>query len=186
MYLFNGKLGKILYLRMLVLSITAFCMLDIVNPVLAIPLDSMSEGEATDLTKITADRMDAVKRDKLVKFQGNVIVTQKDFTMYSNELFVYYSGEQDIKEIIAIGNVRIIQDNRTAKSGKAVYKRTERTLILTDNPVVKQGKDTVSGVRIIFYLDQDKSIVEGDEDQRVNVVIYPKEGSSKEKQQERE
>jgi lipopolysaccharide export system protein LptA len=157
-----------------------------VNPIPAMPLDSANEKEATDSTNITADRMDAVKRDKLVKFQGNVIVTQKDFTMYSDELFVYYSGEQDIKEIVAVGNVKIIQPNRTAKSGRAVYKRPEKTLILTDNPIVQQGMDTISGVRIIFYLDQGKSVVEGSEEQRVNAVIYPKEANSRDKSQERE
>jgi lipopolysaccharide export system protein LptA len=31
----------------------------------------------------------------------------------------------------------------------------------------------VSGVKITFYLDEDKSIVEGDERKRVNAVFHP-------------
>ncbi|MFQ5329405.1 MAG: lipopolysaccharide transport periplasmic protein LptA [Thermodesulfobacteriota bacterium] len=131
-------------------------------------------GDKKASTRITADRMDAVRGDNMVIFTGSVVVSQKDFTLHSNKLTAYYTpGGREIREIVAVGEVRIIQPDREATSGKAVYMRGERVLILTENPVVKQGNDRVSGVKITFYLDEDRSIVEGDEQKRVNAVFHP-------------
>jgi len=138
---------------------------------------SAAEGEGGGekaSTTITADRMDAMRGDNMVIFTGNVVVSQQDFTLHSNKLTAYYTpGGREIREIVAVGEVRIIQPDREATSGKAVYRRGERILILTESPVVRQGNDRVSGVKITFYLDEERSIVEGDEHERVNAVFHP-------------
>lgn len=150
-----------------------FCLVIFSFPTLLSATEGEGGGE-DESTRITADRMDAVRGDNMVIFSGNVVVSQRDFTLHSNKLTVYYTpGGGEVREIVAVGGVRIVQPEREATSEKAVYRRGERVLILTENPIVRQGSDMVSGVKITFYLDEDKSIVEGDEQKRVNAVFHP-------------
>src|SRR3990172_8349244 len=125
---------------------------------------------------ITSNRMDANKKEQLVIFTGNVAAEQKDMTIYSDELKIYYTEGDDVREIIAIGNVKITQPNRIATGEKAVYTKADGKVVLTGNPQAKQGNDTVKGDRITVFLNDNKSIVESDGTSRVKAVIFPKKG----------
>lgn len=130
---------------------------------------------------ITSDNMEASKKENVAIFRGNVKAQQKDYTLYSKELHVYYgdskagSGNREIKEIIATGDVKIIQTNRTATGEKAIYNRTAQTIVLTGNAQVEQECDTVAGDKITIFLAEDKSIVEGGGDSRVKAIVFPKD-----------
>jgi lipopolysaccharide export system protein LptA len=102
-----------------------------------------------------------------------------------DKMLVYYTqagdrkGEKEpetkIDKIVATGQVKI---NRTqggvATAEKAVYYQNEEKVILTGNPVVRQGNDTVEGERITIFLEENRSIVESSEDRKVKAVIFPK------------
>ena len=47
-------------------------------------------------------------------------------------------------------------------------------MILTGNPVVKQGGDFVEGSRAILFLNENRSIIEGSEKSRVRAVLSPR------------
>lgn len=81
-------------------------------------------------------------------------------------------GSQKLKEVVAEGHVRIDSGERWATGGKAVFDQTHRTLVLTDQPKLHQGSNEVGGDRVIVYLDEDRSVVEGGR-QRVKAVLYP-------------
>ena len=137
------------------------------------------DGGEAESTTITADRMDAVRGENRVTFYGSVAVSQKEFSLKSEKVTVFYTaGGGEVSTIVAEGKVHIVQPEREATSEKAVYKRGERLLVLTGNPVVRQGKDRVGGVKITFHLDEDKSIVEGGEGRRVKAVIHPGESGA--------
>lgn len=146
---------------------------------------SLAEDKITiDNTKpitITSDNMEAVKKESLVIFRGNVIAEQKDYILYSKEMYVYYVDSKEIREIVAIGDVKIIQTNKIATGEKAVYTRETRTLVLTGNPQVEQDCDIVKGEKITIFLDEDKSLVEGGSDNRVKAVVSPKDDKAKAK-----
>ncbi|MDO8956648.1 MAG: LptA/OstA family protein, partial [Deltaproteobacteria bacterium] len=89
-------------------------------------------------------------------------------------LFEYLRGRNDVREIVASGNVKIYQGDRLATAQKAVLNNREQKIVLTGQPKVWQGKDMVSGEKIIVLLDEDKSFVEGGPDRRVEVILYPK------------
>ena len=126
---------------------------------------------------ITSNSMEGRKKENLVIFKGNVVAVQKDYTLYSKELYVYYADAQEIKEMIATGNVKIIQLNKIATGEKAVYAKEGRTVVLTGNPKVEQDCDIVKGNKITIFLDEDKSLVEGS----VKVVVHPKDKKTDEK-----
>jgi lipopolysaccharide export system protein LptA len=82
------------------------------------------------------------------------------------------AGDARVKEIVAQGSVRIDQGARWAVGGRAVYDQAARTFILTDNPVLHDGPNEVAGDRVVVYLDEDRSVVEGGR-KRVKAVLYP-------------
>jgi lipopolysaccharide export system protein LptA len=81
-------------------------------------------------------------------------------------------GASRVKEIVAVGNVRIDQGTRWATGGHAVFEQATRTVVLTENPVLHDGPNEVAGDRVVVYLDENRSVVEGGR-KRVKAVIHP-------------
>jgi lipopolysaccharide export system protein LptA len=66
-----------------------------------------------------------------------------------------------------------------ATADEATYDQEFERLILTGNPTVKQGNDIVKGERITIFLNEDRSVVEGSEEQKVSVTISPRSKKGK-------
>lgn len=145
----------------------------------AAPPSPVSPSPESQPITITSNNMEARKKENLVIFKGDVKAEQKDYTLYAKELYVYYADGKEIKEMIAIGNVRIVQLNKVATGEKAVYTRENRTVILTGRPQVKEDCDVVKGDKITIFLDEDKSLVEGGANNRVKAVVHPKDEKTK-------
>jgi len=123
---------------------------------------------------ISSESFEADDVKKMALFRGNVKAIQKDMSVYSKEMIVYYDVKGDIKEIVAIGNVRIKQKDRIVSSNKAIFANKERKVTLIGNPRIWYGEDMISGEKIIVFLDQDKIIIEGSKKNRVKAIITPK------------
>ncbi len=120
---------------------------------------------------VHSDTMESLRADGVVIFRGNVIAEQ-DYLMCSDELHVFYDESQQVRNIVAIGNARIVQDGSRARGDKIVYDKAGGELIITGNAAAMQCRDIVRGEKIIFYLDSDNVMVEGG-DKRVRAVITP-------------
>lgn len=125
---------------------------------------------------VKSNEMTADNKGKTAVFSGRVIAKQGDVTIYSDKLIVSYadiSGEVD--KVEAVGNVRILQSNRTGIAERAVYDSHDGRIVLTGSPRVEQGSDRISGKIITYYLDDEKSDVTsgGDPKARVEAVINP-------------
>jgi lipopolysaccharide export system protein LptA len=83
------------------------------------------------------------------------------------------TGELDRVE--AKGNVSLIQGERTALGEEAVFVRESNKVILTGNAVLKEGKNTIRGDRVIVFLNEDRGVVESDSQKQVKAIIYPRE-----------
>jgi len=124
--------------------------------------------------KITSRNLEARHKERMVIFSGDVIARQEQFALYADHLTVYLKKEvEDIDRIVAKDNVRIVQGNRLATCREAVYYHSEGTLILQGDPMVREGDSSVRGWRIVYYVNGEKSVVEGKDDQRVSVTIVP-------------
>lgn len=146
----------------------------------AAPASSASPSSESQPMTITSNNMEARKKENLVIFKGDVKAEQKDYTLYAKELYVYYV-DKEIKETIAIGDVRIVKLNMVATGEKAVHTRDNRTVVLTGNPQAKQDCDIVKGDKITIYLDEDKSLVESGGNNRVKAIVHPKDEKKKAK-----
>src|SRR5262249_14615950 len=77
-----------------------------------------------------------------------------------------------VKEIVAVGNVRIDQGTRWAVGGRATYEQQPRALGLTENPVLHDRPNVVVGARVTVFLDQKPSGVQA-RPQRMHGVFQP-------------
>ena len=133
--------------------------------------------------RITSQQLEADNKNQVIIFNGNVIAKQGDLTIHADAAQVHYEKREEgneVREIVATGNVKIHQGEQVATGQKAVFINSEQKIILTGQPKVWQGRDMVSGERIIVLLEEDKSFVESGPDRRVEVILYPKgEGAAK-------
>lgn len=111
---------------------------------------------------------------KTATFLGKVTARQADLTIFSDKLIVYYQPTgNDVDRVEAIGNVRIVQDDRIGTAGRALYDGREGKITLMEAPRVYQGKNFVSGNVITYFVADGKSVVDGGGSTQVEAVIHP-------------
>ncbi len=110
--------------------------------------------------EITAERLTADNRAHTAVFEGSVVARQGEVTLYADWMKVFYSGSGDVREIRARGNVKLTKGGREITSEEAVYYRDEQKVVFSGNPVAAEGNGTISGSRMVYYLVDDRSVVE--------------------------
>lgn len=134
------------------------------------------EFNKKDPIYITADWMEVDQKQNTITYKGRVVTVQTDMTMRSETLTAYYDPEmKQMKQIVAEGKVNATQGNRMATGEKAIFDEKAKTVTLTGNPVMRQGNSQVSGVKVVYFIEQDKAIAEGDGKIRVQATIFPEE-----------
>jgi lipopolysaccharide export system protein LptA len=123
---------------------------------------------------IISDTVEANQKENTVTFKGNVVAKQEDTTLHANTLLIRYEAEtKKLKEITAIGNVNIVQLDRRASGQKATFQQEENKVVLDGDAVVREGENEIRGERVIFFVNEERSIVEGGKGGRVNTRITP-------------
>lgn len=134
-----------------------------------------NKGRGEDPIQIKSNELATDSSNKTATFTGKVVARQADITIYCDRLLVHYGeGDRSVERVEAFGNVQIFQGNRRGYGGKAEYDNKTGIIILQDNPRVYQGEDVVSGKVITVYVNEDRSVVSGAPDRRVEAVIHPK------------
>ncbi len=129
-------------------------------------------GTAETIT-ITSDRMELDQKKNTVVYMGNVVTVRGNVTMKSDTLTATYNPEmQRLTEVVAEGNLEVTQGNRIATGTKAIFNSDDNSVVLTGDPVIRQGNSQVSGCRIIMFINEERGVVEGG-CQRVKAVIFP-------------
>ncbi len=123
---------------------------------------------------IASDTLEADQKQNKVTFKGNVVAKQEDVTLYANTLVMIYDPDtKKLKEIIAIGNVKVVQLDRRATGQKATFDQDKNKVVLDGDAVVREGTNVVRGERITFYVDEERSVVEPGKGGRVSTSITP-------------
>jgi lipopolysaccharide export system protein LptA len=140
------------------------------------------EFNKKDPIYITADWMEFDQTKNTVTYKGRVITIQGEMTIRSETLTADYSPEmKQIRQIVAEGKVNATQGNRVATGDKAVFDDQAKTVTLTGNPVMRQGNSQISGSRVVYFVEQDRAVAEGDGKIRVQATIFPEELQQKDK-----
>ena len=161
-------------MRGLIYTIFIISMLLLAHPASAQMLEEFKEERGP--IHINSQQLEADYQAKLITFIGDVVAKQKEFTLYADRLLLFIDEKvNEIEKIVARGNVRMVQENREATCHEATYYHREGTVVLEGEPVVREGDNRVSGKRIIYYIDEQKSVAESEGEERVKVTIIPRE-----------
>ncbi len=129
--------------------------------------------------QIKADSLSLDYKNNLVEFDGGVHATQSGTTLTSKSLKVIYGAKfGDIKQVIALGDVKMTQGGRWATGQRAVMDEQKHTVEMTGQPVIHDGPNSVAGKKIIIYLDSEKSFVD-----EATAVIFPNNKADHEAEQ---
>ena len=111
---------------------------------------------------ITSDTLTFEYDKQYAVFQGNVVVTDPTMKITSDKMTVYFTENNEIKTIVAVGDVVITQDNKKAVSDRASYNAAQEVLILTGRPaVISSGASTSQGKKITFWIKDNRTVIEG-------------------------
>ena len=134
---------------------------------------------------ITSDTVEMDQKQNTATFKGNVVAKQEDVTLYANTLLIIYDPDtKKLKEIIAIGNVKVVQLDRRATGQKVTFDQDGNKVVLDGDAVVREGTNVIRGERITFYVEEERSVVESGKGGRVSTSITPppkEEGEDKKK-----
>lgn len=123
---------------------------------------------------ITSDTVEADQKTNTVTFKGNVVAKQEDTTLWANTLIVYYDEKsKKLKEIVATGNVKVVQLDKRATSQKAIFDQDKNKLTFDGDAVAREGSNVIRGERITYYVDEERSVVEPVKGGRVSTSITP-------------
>jgi lipopolysaccharide export system protein LptA len=153
---------------------------------------------ANGRTDITARKITMRNQENKAIFEGNVVLKKGVLVVHSDVMVVFLKphdsktveaapkvsrkgseelptiSNRTVSMIEATGQVKIEKADGRATSRKAVYSEDKRIITLTGDPVAWQHGTCVSGKKIIMYLDDDRTIVEGGS----RVMIEPETGGS--------
>lgn len=141
------------------------------------PSGASPHGKAPVAMVIRSDHMLARNIENEITFSGHVHLVKGTLRLTSEDLVVYLrkagkgktlmeetgqgSSSQRVETMVATGHVIIRTPRRTAYAGRAVYVESAHLFVLTEDPVVIQNGDRMSGSRITFFTRMNKSVVQG-------------------------
>ena len=109
------------------------------------------------------------RKEGVVMFEGDVMVRySENYTMCSDQLYMFLSKSNELSRVVAIGNVTITNETRTGTCAMATYRRRKSEIeMFSDGKSVparltERGEDAseITGGRIRFWLDAEQVEVE--------------------------
>ena len=145
-----------------------------------------------DVIRIKSDRLEAKQQERQVTFLGNVVATKGDLKIQGDRMTIYYleggtadGHNSDLAEKVdraaVDGHVRILQNNTVVTARHAVYYLSENKIVFTGEPRVQRDSDFIQGSSITYFLDSEKSIVEGGPSGPVEATIQGAEAAASSK-----
>ena len=124
---------------------------------------------------------------RTAEFSGRVRAVQGTFVITSQSLKMYYratnkassvvsENSDSIERIVAHGDVKILLDDRVATTSMAEYQTDTQVLVLSGTgSKITSAKNSITGAKITFFRADERVIVEGQEDKRVEAEFFPQE-----------
>ena len=80
--------------------------------------------------RITSGRADYDRKEGVLLFDRDVTVEDAEYSMRADQLYVFLDGTNDLKRIVALGNVAITNDLRTGTCAKASYSKATNRIVM--------------------------------------------------------
>lgn len=138
-------------------------------------LDKQDPEDKKAPLRVTSDRMVSDNKNNKMSFFGTVVAIKGKLKIESDEMYVWTDEEQnDVREMEAIGSVRITRAGKVATGQKAHYYAKKQQIILTGSPVLTEGKNSATGEKVVYYFEREDMEIYGGRERRSTLVIYPK------------
>ena len=158
------------------------------SPAWAAPLPG---GDSSLPVDVTADNMEYSSDNKTVVFHGSVEAVRGEFKMWLDKLTLILKGKDsgeekkevkksssktadaagDLDRVIAENNVRFQNGTQKGTAEKATFFAQKNILVLEGDPVLQDGENSIRGSVIRYFVDENRSVVEGSSKQRVHAVF---------------
>ena len=168
-------------MKKILLALLAACLF--ASSAWAAPLPGGDSGLPVD---VTADSMEYSADKNTVVFHGNVEATRGDFKMWSDKLILVLKGKGnkddkkassmanaagDLDRVIAEKNVRFKNGVQHGSSDKATFFAQKNILVLEGDPVLHDGDNSIRGNVIRYFLNENRSVIEGSSKKRVHAIF---------------
>jgi lipopolysaccharide export system protein LptA len=120
---------------------------------------------------IRSDRMTVHEAERRATFEGQVVVQQGDLTVKADRLDVWVNdtaadmsapyGSGNVSSIRAGGHVEVVHGDRRVLADQAVYDQARQQIELIGNLRGEEGGYTIAGRRMVIYLQERRSVIEG-------------------------
>ena len=97
-------------------------------------------------------------------FTGNVHVDGEEYQMHAQRAYVFFEGTNELKRVVATGNVAITNETKRAYGAKAsYYRKTGMVVLYGDDKIAAEVRDedngenqVVKGSKIKFWIDSEQ------------------------------
>ena len=141
--------------------------MNLIVPVLFAAASVVSNGT----TRIDAARVRYDRKEGIAVFSGGVSVADPQYEMHADRAFVFTGATNDLRRVVAFGNVAITNGTRRAYGSKASYYRKSGMVVLDageDGPAEVRdegpnGAQVLRGKKIKFWTgSQQVEVVEAE------------------------
>ncbi len=124
---------------------------------------------------ITGDRLEVA--DGVATWTGNVRAVQDDTLLTAERLIADLDDNGDFKKIRAVGSVRYSNGKEAITGKTGVYDAAARTITISDDVVVTQGEQVMTGGQLIYWVDTRKILFTAPSGRRIRGIFYAKSAS---------
>ena len=131
----------------------------------------VSSADAKQI-KIISDKLEIIRAEHISIFSGKVYAMEDSLEIWSENLIVTSSeDENEIKEINANGDVKIVREELSINGDKARYDPIQNKLFVFGEVEVLQNQSTILCDKIIVDLENSSSIMSSESSKRVEALI---------------
>ena len=122
--------------------------------------------------KIISDKLEIIREEHISIFSGNVYAVEDNLEIWSEKLIITSSkDENEVKEINAQGNVKIVREELSINGEKARYDPIQNKLFVFGKVEVLQNQSIILCDKIIVDLENSSSIMSSNSNKRVEALI---------------
>ena len=130
----------------------------------------IAAGDSKEPIDITGDTAEFQNNNAV--WTGNVRVVQGETILTSERLEAVITDEGDFETITAIGSVRYSNGKEAITGERAVFNDAARTIVITENVIVTQGKQIMSAGKITYWVDTGKVFFTPEAGKRIRGLFF--------------
>jgi lipopolysaccharide transport protein LptA len=123
-----------------------------------------SKGKKTGgKTVLKADRADYDRKEGVIMFEGSVTLDNPEYKLAADQIFAFVKGTNELRRIVAVGNVAVTNSMRYGYCERATYSRANSRLSMyasEERPArlidASERRREVAGDRITFHLNSEQ------------------------------